>query len=314
MPDPAIIKYGNDLLIEKVQPGWTVDSDGFGMLQSSVTFKLSRAYIGTFANMFYRGAPHPSPDYTQLKLWRAVMTEEKGQIITVKADYCGLSTSGGGSLGINYDARGYSDPQVQMTGAAASESIQAHPNFIRINCTSFGEPGTINPLAGYPPADGGFNKELSENPNRASWTPKTAGTGQFNNCQFIGFLPNQDQTDTTPNIKAGIKSYYKPQNTLRVLLYFNSQEAALDRASLVGWVTNGNSFYLPAEYKQLASGGYAGEFLFTDEWNDKIHKSFLVTNCSVERFGLLYKLTADLMLSGISGWDKDLYCVSTLDG
>jgi hypothetical protein len=200
-----------------------------------------------------------------------------------------------------------------MTGASAAESIQAHPNFIRINCTSFGEPGTINPLAGPPPAGGGFVDNLTTNPNRALWTPKVAGAGSVNNCQFIGFLPNQTESDETPNIKAGIKSYYKPQNTLRVLLYFNNEAAALDRASLVGWVTNGTSFYLPEGYRQLASGGYAGEFIFTSEWNDQIHKSFLVTNASVERFGLLYKVTADLMLSGISGWDKDLYCISTLD-
>lgn len=310
----TVIKYGNDLETPVVMPGWVVKSDGFGMLQSTVKFKWNKAYKAAFPEWFHRGREHPDPSYTQLKLFEATMTEGKGEILEISAEYCGLAKNGGEGGTTNYDARGYSDPQVMMTGASAAESIQAHPNFIRINCTSFGEAGTINPLAGRPPANGGFNDDLTENPNRALWTPKVAGTGQVNNCQFIGFLPNQSETDDTPNIKAGIRSYYKPQNTLRVLLYFNNEESALDRASLVGWVTNGNSFYLPPAYKQLASGGYAGEFLFTDEWNDKIHKSFLVTNCSVERFGLLYKLTADLMLSGISGWDKDLYCISTLDG
>lgn len=309
MPDPTIIKYGNDLLIEKVQPGWTVDSDGFGMLQSSVTFKLSRAYIGTFANIFARGTSHPSQDYNQLKLWRATMTEEKGEVITIKADYCGLSKSGGGALGINYDSRGYSDPQVMMTGAAASESIQAHPNFIRVNILNFGD---VAPLAGPPPENGGFDPEPTTNPNRALWTPRVAGAGSVNNCQFIGFLPNQSADDIgRPNIKAGIKSYYKPQNTLRVLIYFNQESEALDRASIVGFVTNGNAFHLPEEYKQLATGGYAGAFDYTPEWGDFINKSFLVTGTSVERFGSLWKVTADLMLSGMGGWDKDIYPIST---
>jgi hypothetical protein len=299
MPEPTIVKYGNDLLTEKVQPGWNIDSDGFGLLQSTVTFKMSRVYIGTFTTQFFRGAPHPSPLYPQLKMWRATMTENEGDIITIRADYCGLDAS--------VAERGYTEPQVQMTGAAASESIQSHPNFVRINCTSLGEPGTINPLAGYPPPGGGINED---NPNRPAWGIGQNAGGLINNFQFVGFLPNQVETDETPNIKAGIKSYYKPQNTLRVLIYFNNQEAALDRASLVGWVTSGSSFYLPDAYKKLATGGYAGEFLFSDEWNGQIHKSFLITNCSVELFGTIYKVTADLMISGISGWDKDLYPVS----
>jgi hypothetical protein len=68
---------------------------------------------------------------------------------------------------------------------------------------------------------------------------------------------------------------------------------------------------LPDAYKQLASGGYAGEFNYTEQWNGKINKSFLVTGTSVERFGSLWKVTADLMLSGLSGWDKDIYLPST---
>ena len=32
-----------------------------------------------------------------------------------------------------------------------------------------------------------------------------------------------------------------------------------------------------------------------------------IPNCSVEQFGGIYKVTADLMLSGIAGWDRDIY-------
>jgi hypothetical protein len=198
-----------------------------------------------------------------------------------------------------------------MTGAAASEAIQSHPNFILVNVLNFGD---VNPLAGYPPSLGGFDDNLATNPNRAAWTPKVAGGGIINNCQFIGFLPNQDPTDESPNIKAGIRSYYKPQSTLRVLLYFTTEAEALDRASIVGWVTDGSAYYLPAAYKALASNSspYSGTFNYTETWNAKINKSFLVTNASVERFGALWKVTADLMLSGIGGWDKDLYLTSPL--
>jgi hypothetical protein len=198
-----------------------------------------------------------------------------------------------------------------MTGAAASESIQSHPNFVWVNCLNFGD---VNPLAGYPPSLGGFDSDLATNPNRALWTPKVAGGGTVNNCQFVGFLPNQDPGDQTPNIKAGIKSYYKPQTTLRVLLYFNDETEALDRASIVGFVTSGDAYYLPDAYKKLAADDspYAGRLNYVKSWNDQIHRSFLVTNASVERFGTLWKVTADLMLSGIGGWDIDIYPLSSL--
>jgi hypothetical protein len=301
-------KYGNNLADPVVQPGWTIDSDGFGMLQSTVTFKWAKSNIANFPLVFYRGAPHPSPEYDQLKLFKATMTETTAEVIEVTAEFCGLARNGGGVPGTDYDARGYSDPQVMMTGAAASESIQAHPNFIRVNILNFGD---VPPLAGPPPAGGGFDDNITTNPNRALWTPRVQNTGATNNCQFVGFLPNQSTSDITPNIKAGIKSYYKPQNTLRVLIYFNDENQALDRASIVGWVTNGDAFKLPEAYKKLATGGYAGEFNYTPEWDGLINKSFLVTGTSVERFGSLWKVTADLMLSGISGWDKDIYLPST---
>ncbi len=305
---PEIIKYGNDLVTPKVQPGWTIESDGFGMLQSTVKFKWAKSEIANFAEVFHRGADHPDPEYDQLKLFKASMTTGKGEVVDVVAEFCGLSRLGGGEQGIDYDARGFSDPQVMMTGAAASESIQAHPNFVHVNILNFGD---VSPLAGPPPELGGFDSNLTTNPNRALWTPKVAGSGLINNSQFVAFLPNQDTSDTTPNIKAGIKSYYKPQNTLRVLIYFNDENQALDRASVVGWVTNGDTFKLPEAYKKFATGGYAGEFEYTEQWASKVNKSFLVTGTSVERFGNLWKVTADLMLSGISGWDKDIYLPST---
>jgi hypothetical protein len=302
MPEP-IIKYGNDLLLAKVQPGWTVDSDGFGLLQSTVTFKMARVLADTFTATFSRGASHPIAGFTQLKLWRVVMTEEKGEVVTIRADYCGLDLS--------VSERGYTEPQIQMTSAAASESIQSHPNFFNHYCTSI---GGSSPLAGPPPPGGGFEPDTFLNPNRALWTPKVAGAGSVNNCQFIGFIPPQtDSLDQTPNIKAGVRSYYKPQLNLRVLFYINTEDSALELASYVGWITTGTKFKLPNAYKRLgkpsADGGFAGGINYTSEWKNNIKPNFLVTNCSVELYGTIYKVTADLMLSGLGGWDPDIYPV-----
>jgi hypothetical protein len=133
-----------------------------------------------------------------------------------------------------------------------------------------------------------------------------ASQGAEQGFQFVGFLPQQKSTDSI-NIKAGVKNYYKPSNTLRCLFYVSTESAAVAYASYVGWVNNGRLYGLPEAYVQLTTTGYGGTFIYSEEWAAKIHKSFLITNCSVERFGAIWKVTADLMLSGISGWDVDIY-------
>lgn len=305
MPTPTqpVIKYGNDLFgtgpyAQGVpQAGWIVEEDCFGMLQSTVKFKWRYDQQSQFSTSFSRGTPHPY--ISQLTLYKASMTVEKGEVLTVTAEYVGLDAEHMGN--------GHSDPQIQMVSAASAESITAHPNFYRHFCTSI--PGD-KVLAGKPPATGGFDPSLTTNPNRALWTPKVAGSGAVNNCQFIGFLPPQGDSEK-PNIKAGIKSYYKPQLTLKVLIYVSDETKALTMASYNGWVTDGNMFYLPENYKKLAKaadgGGYPGGFKYTAEYTELINRNFLITNCSVERFGNLFKVTADLMLSGLSGWDPDIY-------
>jgi hypothetical protein len=196
-----------------------------------------------------------------------------------------------------------------MTGSSASEAIEHHPNFLIVNCPT-GTPPLDKALAGFPPPGGGFVDDLTLNPNRALWTPKVAGGGATQGFQFVGFLPNQKQSEYLAgniNIKAGIKNYYKPSSTLRCLFYVNDESTAVAYASYVGWVNNGKLYGLPEAYRMLATGGYGGSFIYSELWAARIHKSFLITNCSVERFGNIYKITADLMLSGIAGWDRDIY-------
>jgi hypothetical protein len=166
-----------------------------------------------------------------------------------------------------------------------------------------------NVLAGWPPA-GGWEEDITKNPNRALWTPKVVSGGALQGQQFVGFLPNQKIEEYNAgniNIKAGIKNYYKPSNTLRCLFYVNNEQTAVGFASYVGWNTNGNLYQLPDSYKGLATGQYGGAFIYTALYLSKINRGFLITSCSVEQFGGIWKVTADLMLSGISGWDPDIY-------
>jgi len=297
MSSSTLLKYGNDLVDPIVIPGWTVDIDGYGLVQSQVKFGWSTDYKAAFSSLFYRGADHPDSAYSYLKMVKANMVYGKGGVLNITADYIGIDPD------INAGLR--TNPVMQMTGSSASEDITHHPNFYKINCTSI---GGATPLAGAPPAAGGFETSTTLNPNRALWTPRVQNTGATNNCQFVAFLPAQKDTEPV-NIKAGVKSYYKPQNTLRMTRYIAEEVEALSNASYVGWFTDGSYFGMPTAYTELSGdgGSYPGKLNYTSEYEAKVSRSYLVTACSVEQFGTIYKVTTDFMLSGITGWDPDIY-------
>jgi len=319
MASDTVDKFGNALNDPVPQSGWQVEADCFGLLQAQVKFKWDISKRGDFPTKFVRGTtltslvPGVETPYANMSLWKANMTTDKTNVLTVTADFAGIDPS--------YNSGTKTDTQVVMTGATSSEAIEHHPNFLVLNCPT-GAPAMSKVLAGFPKASG-WDPSTADidpltgvggNPNRALWTPKVASGGAIQGQQFVGFLPNQDPSEypSKLNIKAGIKNYYKPSNTLRCLFYVNSETTAVAYASYVGWTTNGTLYGMPQAYKDLVTGSYGGNFIYTEAWKTRIHRGFLVTNCSVERFGNIYKVTADLMLSGISGWDKDIY--PTIDG
>jgi hypothetical protein len=309
LSEPTVIKYGDDLNDPIPQPGWQIESDGFGLLQAQVKFKWDKSQRGNFTTKFARGVTLGSlitpldTEYVNLGLWRANMITDKGEVLIVTADFCGID------IGFNGGTRTY--PIVAATGGASSEPIEHHPNFLTTNCIS----GTWNAnqpvLAGWPSA-AGWDPSISTNPNRALWTPKVAAQGAIQGQQFVGFLPNQTIAEYTAgniNVKAGIKNYYKPQMTLRVLQYLSSEEEAMDMASYIGWNNDGSIVNLPENFKKFAksTAGWAGTPVYQGIYASRINTGFLITNTSIELFGNIWKVTADLMLSGIAGWDPDIY-------
>ena len=306
MPSNTVITYGNNLVNPIPQPGWQIEADGFGLLQSQVKFKWDAAQANNFTSTFAKGTtfgslvPGAPSKFSNLKVWKSNMVYEKTNVLTVTADFCGIDPDvSGGTKTIT---------QVVMSGSTASEPIEHHPNFLKVFCPT-GSPVLSKVLAGFP-SGSGWEKDSTKNPNRALWRPAVSAGGAVQAFQFVGFLPNQTEAELAQggiNIKAGIKNYYKPSNTLRCLFYVSDETVAVTYASYVGWNTNGGLYSLPSAYQGLATGQYGGSFLYTAEFLAKINRGFLVTACSVEQFGGIWKVTADLMLSGISGWDKDIY-------
>lgn len=304
MASPTRIGYGNNLITPIAQPGWQVEADGFGLLQAQVKFKWTNSQLPNFTTVFAKGTTFQSlvgaitpSNLAQLKVWKANYVYEKADTVTVTADFCGIDPS------VNSGTKTIT--QVVMTGSSASEPIEHHPNFQKLNCIT-GVPPMSSVLAGFPNGTGWDGDPVS-NPNRALFRPAVASGGTTQGFQFVGFLPYQNSSETRVNIKAGVKNYYKPSNTLRCLFYVSDEQTAVGFASYVGWTTSGALYQLPDSYKNLALGGYGGSFIYSAEWTAMLRRGFLITNCSVEQFGGIWKVTADLMLSGMSGWDKDIY-------
>ena len=297
--------YGYSMSAPSMDPNWTLESDTFGLMQSTVNYKqdlISFLNGGALTNGFWqRGVAHPIL-HTYLGLHKASASVEKGNFVNITASYCGLSPT--------IASGGYTIPIVSMVGSSSAEDISHHPNFIKKNCTSI---AAGNVLAGPPPpAPYSFDSHSSTNPNRALWTPSAQNGALVTQPSFVAFLPPDNGTGI--NIKAGVRSYYKPQITLRLTMYVGGEDQATTDsnagklASYNGWITNGSTFNLPDAYKKLTvDGGYPGNFTYSSDYNVYVNRSFLVTNVSMELFGKIYKVTADLMLSGINGWDKDIY-------
>jgi hypothetical protein len=76
----------------------------------------------------------------------------------------------------------------------------------------------------------------------------------------------------------------------------------------VGWANYGNigAIVLPPPYNTLLDE-FDSDLPLTLPDGIQRNRNYLCTNASVEVYGGLYKVQADLMMSGIIGWDPDIY-------
>ena len=275
-----------------MEKNWTVQHDGFGLLTMQLKFTADSDKSYDITTDFKRGDAPPITNMENMTLHKAVSSSNDG-ICTVTADYCGIDGASDSTI-----------TQVQVSSATSQEAIETHPNFSKIQCTKI---GNGIPLAG--PAAYIFANEgdKTKNPNKAHFAQVTTNGTQLTQYQFVGFLPSRDPADDV-NLKAGIKSYFKPGVTLRCLAYTNDAEVAKRTIRRVGWSNYGNigAIVLPPPYNSLLED-FDSDLPLTLPSGKERNRTYLCTNASVEVYGGLYKVQADLMMSGILGWDTDIY-------
>ena len=104
---------GNALTQPKLQAGYTIENDGYGLLTSRLTYRIDQTRVES--NAPKKGDPHPKD--RRLKAWKVMWTRDQNDLGTINADYIGF-------------AQGDSTtPIVSGVGVTQQEAIDTHISF-----------------------------------------------------------------------------------------------------------------------------------------------------------------------------------------
>lgn len=110
-----LVKKGSVSSIE-LQPDWTIEQDGYGLLTSRLTFRCDAAQVASLAPK--QNAAHPEDG--RLKCHKSTYTVNKSGWATITSDYVGIETGDRSRIQIKGDI---------TTG---TQPIQAHKDFIKV--------------------------------------------------------------------------------------------------------------------------------------------------------------------------------------
>jgi hypothetical protein len=167
----ARVNKGNALTTIKLQPGWTIEDDGFGLLTARATYVISQdTDYGVAGAQVVAKAPKRG-DYFEndprLVCHRASSSVNSNGLQVITADYCGIAS---GNI---------TTPQASGRGSTTTEPIQRHPSFVsKIAGTS------ASPLNGAVFNDDGSFKVFAEPTNKkyglkSYYSPTFTITGSF---------------------------------------------------------------------------------------------------------------------------------------
>lgn len=292
----------------ELQPDYQFSHNGYGLLQLTANYAIDVGQSGQSSVMFARGSEflggssELSESLSKYK-WTCVKAEERGRdgkVAYITVHYAAIKDGD------------WTETEASLTSAAVSEAIETHPNFTRIQVPGIGD--GKNPLGGTwvfnaPPAP----DNTAVNKFRAQWGPIQGSQVGAITYNFLGFLPNA--SDKPANRKAGVKSWMRPSLTLKATVYTSNADEAASVCSYIGFVTDKNAgiVSVPACYNGI---GESGLFINTNDVSQiqQGKRDWLIVGANMEVFGGLYKVSVDMLLSGVAGWDQDIYPKLTEQG
>jgi hypothetical protein len=283
----AQVAKGKTLLTAEIQPGWTVQSDGFGLITSTTTYK---ADIAAPITSFERGQPHPDAFYSYLKAHKYQISWDNLRYKTIKVDYVGIDPSVGS--GVRTLAN------TSVANGLTAENITTHPNFFEAVAGY-----TVGPLAGLPSDFGGAYDDSTIGPpvqviNQDTGKPVVVPSSEGYNgaCfetgaggRFIGFV------DPDVPYLYGKTQYLAPTTTYSGVLYTTSVGDVQALYLLLNSATATNSWGI---FTLIPAWGPVG----SGDWGNKN----LLSQVNVEEYGALYKIIYEIRYSK-EGWPPDVY-------
>jgi hypothetical protein len=285
----TIVATGNNLTTDKIQPGWTVVTDGFGLVTASATYKLD--WAASAAALTARGTAFGQAGYTYLKAHKASISFDNLQYQTVKVDYVGIDPTVNGGTRTN--------PNTSAANGLTAENITTHPNFFTA-ATGYG--GTA--LAGLPADFGGAYNDSTLGPpvtviSATTGKPVVVPSceGNYGACfetgmggRFIGFV-DPDYPDIY-----GKTQYLARTTTYSGVCYYNDASFVQALYLLLGTATATNQW--GASFPLIPAWGPIGTGIHGNQ--------NLLSQVNVEEYGSLFKVMYEIRYSK-EGWPLDVY-------
>ena len=285
----TIVATGNNLTTDKIQPGWTVVTDGFGLVTASATYKLD--WAASAAALTARGTAFGQAGYTYLKAHKASISFDNLQYQTVKVDYVGIDPT------VNTGTR--TNANTSAANGLTAENITTHPNFFTAAAGY-----TPGPLAGLPSDFGGAYDDSTLGPpvtviSAVTGKPVVVPSSEGYNgaCfetgmggRFIGFV-DPDYPDIY-----GKTQYLARTTTYSGVCYYNNASFVQALYLLLGTATATSSW--GASFPLIPAWGPTGTGVHGNQ--------NLLSQINVEEYGSLFKVMYEIRYSK-EGWPPDVY-------
>ena len=266
---------GAALGVKLLQPGWSIQSDGFGLNTCSATYKVNSADAPAIN---VRGEPFPKTAFNYLKAHKCSIVYDDLGIATMRVDYVGIDPT------VNEGNR--TNPNMSAANGLTSENITSHPNFFT------NDPAYAMAIAGEPP----YAQDAPDN-----FAPIVNGQPAFlgangtcfekkNGGRFIGFVK--------PDFKTlyGRNQYLANTTSYSGICYYSNISFVQGLLALLGTATS--TLEWGASYPLLPAWAPIG----TSDWGNRN----LLSQVNVEEFGSLYKVNYEIRYSK-EGWDSLVY-------
>ena len=263
----AKISQGDGLTVPMLQPGYTIDDNGYGVLTCKATYKCDAS---TAADVISRSDAFV-PD-GRLKCHKVSVSYGALDVATITADYIGIAGE-----------TGWSSPEVGAATSLTTETITTHPRFMTTDPLSIAGVGTgTNTVPVYAPA---FSiKKLEPYSQSGIWEGDHGAIFELKNGgKFLGFYSRANSTATK---LYGRNSYLAPTSTFRGVIYTNVEANVATFLSMVGKTMK---YRNPDGLTSLLPSYYGSTFESADE-DDQL----LISSLGVEDYGTIFKFTYEL--------------------